>query len=266
MRIAGCLRRDRQGTTRRPSALAAANAVAAVSSLCVLALAGCAQPGPPGGAGAASGPCNAGVGALVGGLAGALAGGLADRNHRTGTLIGAGVGAGLGALACVAYNYRARQTRSAAQVGDDYRARSGNPLPDAPLVTTYRTEVERASASRGDSITVTSNIEVVPGRTEPLRDLHEDFAIIDPDGHERTRLTKTPAPAGSSGGAYVATLQFTFPKDIPNGTYQVQSQLFVNGQPAGSGDVKIQVARVGGTQNTAWSPRSGAAAPLTKSA
>jgi hypothetical protein len=136
-----------------------------------------------------------------------------------------------------------RQTRSAQQVGDEYRARNNSPLPPAPLVTTYRTQAARATARGGEDVTVTSTIEVVPGRDEPLKELREEFAIVDPNGVERSKLAKTPAPAGSGGGAYVSTMQFTFPAGVPPGAYQVQSRLYVNGRPAQTAAVKIQVAR-----------------------
>lgn len=206
----------------------------------VLLLFGCAGKGAHN---AAKGdPCNPVVGAVVGGAIGALVGG--DK-HRTG---GAVVGAGLGALACVGYNYKTQQTRSAEQVGDEYRRANNNQLPSAPVVTAYRTESKAAQARGGDEITVTSTIEVVPGATQPLKELREEFAIIDPEGNERSRISKIPAPAGSAGGAYVSTLQFTFPKGVPAGAYQVQSKLFVNGQAARTGSVKINVAsRAGGS-------------------
>jgi outer membrane lipoprotein SlyB len=195
-------------------------------------LAACATP-----KGAQEDPCNPVVGAVVGGALGALIGG---DQHRT---RGAALGAGLGALACVAINYNSKQTRSAEQVGDDYRRRTGGELPPAPVVATYSMQAARGSARAGEDVIVTSNIEVVPGRNEPLKDLREDFVIVDPKGVERSKLTKTPAPAGSRGGAYVSTLQFTFPQGVPPGAYQVQSRLFVNGKPAQASAVTIQVAR-----------------------
>lgn len=203
----------------------------------VLLLFGCAQKGAPGAQGAArDDPCNPVVGAVVGGAIGALVGG---EKRRTG---GALVGAGLGALACVGYNYRTQQTRSAGEVGDEYRRANNNQLPPAPVVTAYRTETKTAQARGGDEITVVSSIEVVPGAAQPLKELREEFAIVDPEGNERSKITKIPAPAGSTGGAFVSTLRFTFPKGVPAGAYQVQSRLFVNGQAARTGSVKIQVA------------------------
>jgi hypothetical protein len=212
-------------------------------AICVAAaVAGCAAPkGGAGSAGRADDPCNPIVGAVVGGAVGALIGG--DRRRTQGTL----VGAGLGALACIGYNYNARQTKSAEQVGAEYRQRN-NALPPVPTVTAYRTESSPAQARGGDDITVTSNIELVPGAREPLKELREEFAIVDPNGNERSRIAKTPVPAGTQGGAFVSTLQFTFPKGIPPGPYQVQSRLYVNGQPAQTSNVKIQVAlRADGT-------------------
>ncbi len=207
----------------------------AVATLVVAStlLASCATPG-----GAAGGDdCNPLIGALVGGAVGALMGG--DRHRGRGAAIGAGVGA----LTCVAYNYSSKQTRTADQVGDEYRRARGD-LPPAPVVTGYRTQVARTTARAGEDVTVTSNIEVVPGRTEPLKELREEFVILDPKGVERSKLEKTPAPAGSKGGAYVSTLQFTFPQGVPPGPYRVQSKLFVNGKVAQSSGVDIQVAHV----------------------
>jgi outer membrane lipoprotein SlyB len=187
------------------------------------------------GGAAADDPCNPVVGAVVGGAVGALIGG--DK-HRTRSVA---IGAGLGALACMAVNYNSRQTRSAEQVGDDYRRRNGE-LPPAPVVTAYSVQSARNSARAGEDVTVTSSIEVVPGRSEPLKELREEFVILDPKGVERSKLAKTPAPTGSRGGAYVSTLQFTFPQGVPPGAYQVQSRLFVNGKPAQTSAVSIQVA------------------------
>jgi hypothetical protein len=211
---------------------------AALSVLGVALLSACAAPAG-GGRAADADPCNPVVGAVVGGAVGALIGG--DRHRGRGLA----VGAGLGALACMAVNYNSRQTRSAEQVGDDYRRRTGA-LPPAPVVTAYRTQAARARAKAGEDIIVTSSIEVVPGRDEPLKELREEFVILDPRGVERSRLQKTPAPAGSRGGAYESTLQFTFPQGVPAGAYRVQSQLFVNGRPAQATAVDIQVAQHGG--------------------
>jgi outer membrane lipoprotein SlyB len=180
-------------------------------------------------------PCNPVVGAVVGGAVGALVGG---ERHRA---RGAALGAGVGALACMAINYNSRQTRSADQVGDEYRRRNGE-LPPAPMVASYTTQAARSSARAGEDITVTSTIEVVPGRNEPLKELREEFVIVDPKGVERSKLAKTPAPSGSRGGAYVSTLQFTFPQGVPPGAYRVQSRLFVNGKAAQTSAVSIQVA------------------------
>jgi hypothetical protein len=215
------------GGRRLPVQLAALGALASL-------LAACAN--TQGGKGAAEDACNPVVGAVVGGAIGALIGG---DSHRT---RGAALGAGVGALACVAINYNSRQTRSAEQVGDDYQRRTGGPLPPAPVVAAYSTRAARGSARAGEDILITSSIEVVPGRNEPLKELREDFVIVDPRGVERSKLSKTPAPAGSRGGAYASTLQFTFPQGVPAGVYQVQSRLFVNGKPAQTSAVSIQVA------------------------
>jgi hypothetical protein len=57
-------------------------------------------------------------------------------------------------------------------------------------------------------------------------------------------------PAGSQGGAFVSTLQFTIPKGVPGGSYQVQSQVFVNGKQVQRSVVNLVVARSGTEQNS----------------
>jgi hypothetical protein len=216
------------------------SARAAAAAVLTVTLAACTQKGAGDKSAAGSAnddPCNPIVGAVIGGAIGAVVSG--DKRRTQGTVIGAG----LGALACVGYNYRAQQTRSAEQVGNEYKRANNNQLPPAPVVTVYRTESKAAQARGGDEITVVSSIEVVPGAKQPLKELREEFAIVDPEGKERSKTSKTPAPAGSAGGGYTSTLQFTFPKGVPPGAYQVQSRLFVNGQAAREGNLKIQVAQ-----------------------
>jgi len=212
-----------------------------MAALVVAAVVGCAQQGPGGASGGASGPCNA----TIVGIGAAAVGALIPRKKEGERLADAAVLGGVAALACLAYNYHVRQTRGADQVAQDYRSRTGGPLPPSPLVTSYQTTTSTAKVSPGDHVTVTSNIEIVPGQTEPLTDLHEEFHILDPAGTDRGKLTKTPAAPASAGGDYQSTLDFTFPKDIPNGPYQVQSQLFVNGRAAGNRSIKIDVAAFG---------------------
>lgn len=207
----------------------------AATALVAFVLAGCATPGQ-GQPDSSSPECNPVVGAVIGGVAGALLGG--DRRRAQGAAIGAGVGA----LACVAYNYQTQQTKSAQQVGDEYKKVHNDQLPPAPVVNAYRTETTRPTARGGDEVTVRSSIEVVPGAKEPLRELREEFVILDPKGVERSKIAKTPTQAGTAGGAFVSTLQFTFPEGVPPGDYQVQSRLFVNGAQSRTSSVKIQVA------------------------
>ncbi len=220
----------------------AARAKTAILTVAVLAtLASCAQPRPR--HDASADPCHPLAGALVGGAIGAVLGG---EKHR---VRGLAIGAGIGALGCVAYNHKVQQTKSAEQVGLEYRERTNSELPPDPVVTSYRTSSRPEQAHAGDEITVTTHLEIVPGRGEPLHELREEFAIVDPNGVERSRIAKTPVPAGSQGGAFVSTLQFTIPKGVPGGSYQVQSQVFLNGKQVQSSVVNLMVASIGTEQN-----------------
>src|SRR5882672_6831448 len=135
-------------------------------------------------------------------------------------------------------------------VGAEYRELTNSELPATPMVTAYHTSSSPEQAHGGDEITVTSHLEIVPGRGEPLRELREEFAIVDPNGVVRSRIAKTPVPAGSQGGAFVSTLQFTIPTGVPDGSYQVQSQVFVNGKQVQKSVVNLMVARSGTEQNS----------------
>src|SRR5258706_6866141 len=216
--------------------------IAAFLSVAVLAtIVSCAQPRPR--HDGSADPCHPLAGALVGGAIGAVLGG--ERHRAQGLAIGAGVGA----LGCVVYNHKVQQIKSAEQVGVEYRERTDSELPATPMVVAYRTSSRPEQAHGGEEITVTTHLEVVPGRGEPLRELREEFAIVDPNGVERSRITKTPVPAGSQGGEFVSTLRFTIPKGVPAGSYQVQSQVFVNGRQVHGSGPNLMLARSGTEQN-----------------
>jgi len=220
-----------------------ARAIAVFPSVAALAtIVSCAQPHPR--PDASADRCHPLAGAFVGGAIGAVFGG---EKHRA---QGLAIGAGFGALGCVAYNHKVQRTKSAEQVGVEYRELTNSELPATPMVTAYHTSSSPEQAHGGDEITVTSHLEIVPGRGEPLRELREEFAIVDPNGVVRSRIAKTPVPAGSQGGAFVSTLQFTIPTGVPDGSYQVQSQVFVNGKQVQKSVVNLMVARSGTEQNS----------------
>lgn len=201
------------------------------------ALAGCAtQQG--GGAPAPdtfSGDCNPLIAGGIGAAIGALAGG--SKNRGT----GAAAGAAIGALACVAYNYATKQTKTAQQVSDEYKAKNRGTLPANATVTRFNVQVAPTSkVQAGNAISVASNIEVVPGTSNPRPTVEQEITLFSPDGSQAGKAKK-PASQAGGGGAFETAFKFSLPQGVPQGVYPVKSQLYVDGKPAAGTDTRFQV-------------------------
>lgn len=197
---------------------------------------GCAsQPGSSPTAGDVfGGDCNPLIAGGIGAALGALVGGR-DRVR------GAAIGAGVGALACVGYNYYTKQTKSAQQVTDEYKAAHRGTLPARATVTRFNTNVQpNANVPAGSAVTVVSYIEVVPGSDNPRPSVEQQIALYSPDGKEVANARK-PANESSGGGGFETSFRFTLPQGVPQGVYPVRSQVFVNGQPAANADALFQI-------------------------
>jgi hypothetical protein len=182
-----------------------------------------------------SGECNPLVTGGIGAAIGAIAGG----NKRRGE--GAAAGAAIGALACVAYNYYTKQTKTAQQVTDEYKAKNKGTLPASATVTRFNAQVApTAKVQAGNAITVASNIEVVPGTSNPRPAVEQEIALFGPDGAQVGKARK-PASQTAGGGAFETSFKFSLPQGVPQGVYPVKSQLYVDGKPAAGTDTRFQV-------------------------
>jgi hypothetical protein len=175
---------------------------------------------------------------MTGGI-GAAIGAIVGGNKRRGE--GAAAGAAIGALACVAYNYYTKQTKTAEQVASEYKAKNKGTLPASATVTRFNAQVApTAKVQAGNAITVASNIEVVPGTSNPRPAVEQEIALYGPDGAQAGRARK-PASQTSGGGAFETSFKFSLPQGVPQGVYPVKSQLFVDGKPAAGTDTRFQV-------------------------
>jgi hypothetical protein len=189
-----------------------------------------------------AGDCNPLVAGAIGTAVGALLAGGSNRVR------GAAIGAGVGALACMAYNYSTRQTKSSQQVTDEYKDAHRGALPVASRVTRFNAQVApKASVQAGSAIDVASQIEVVPGAKDPRPKVEQQIALYGPDGKEAAKARK-PATEKPGGGAFETNFRFTMPQGVPQGVYPVKSQVFVNGDPAANTETRFQV--VVGTSGT----------------
>lgn len=185
------------------------------------------------------GECNMGLAAGAGALLGGL---IAKGNDR---LRGAALGAALGAGACLAWDYHAKQTKTATQVQDEYRRANRGALPDESRVTFYDTRVSPAQRiAPGDQVIVVSDIEIVQGSRDYLApQLEEEVVIVRPDGQE-IRARKQ-ANQGSYAGGYRTSYTLRMPEGVQPGVYPVRTSLYLNGRPVETRRAEIQVVDAG---------------------
>lgn len=217
----------------------------AASVAVALAVSGCAgnapRQGEPSSAGN-TGSCGGGTvaGAAVGGaLLGALVGG------RKGAAAGAALGGGAAAIYCFGFNSESRQTKTAAQVDQEYRQQNRGNLPDAPMVTAYSTHVTPANGvvGKGGALELNSQAQVVNGKYRKADKVEEEFVM----SYNNEKLQGFVKPMPSAAGAYENKTTINVPKQFQDGTYTIASRVLVNGDPVGNPRVtKMQVVTVNG--------------------
>lgn len=181
-------------------------------------------------------PCGVGSSALTGAAVGALLGVLVD--GRRGALRGAAAGGLVGAIGCVVVNSHSRQTRTAAQVDNDF-VRSRGRLPAEPQVVSYQPRLNETTVQRGKPVKVTSVVELVNGSTTPVREVREELVVFAQDGKQFANGSKP--LVNNSGGRFENTFELNLPKDASQGRYTMKTNLYVNGQLSASRDLSTQL-------------------------
>ncbi len=215
-----------------------------------LFLAGCAAPrsgnGPVGGnvAGGSDDPCSVAQSALAGVAAGVLLG--AMTGGKNGALKGGVIGGAIGAAACVAVNVQSRQTKTAAQVDQEYRRQQGA-LPREPVVVSYASNVNSPSVRRGQPIKVTSVVELTSGTVMPVQSVKEELVVFNPDGTQINPDPKSKNFTASSGGRFENSFDLNLPPNLSQGSYALKTNLYVNNKLAGTRDLRTQLVWDGST-------------------
>lgn len=212
-----------------------------------MGLAACATPQGQGShvASQDSDECNTAGAAVVGALLGAA---LAKGNDR---VRGAAVGAGLASLACVAFNYNSRQTRTGAQVQQEYRAANRGQLPVKNSLMRYETAMEGGYFVKpGNAMVIRSDIVVVQGTGDGAPRLEEELVLHRPDGRKVIqRKAANPSGGGTSAGAFSTSYRMNMPQGVPQGNYPVDMTLYLDGQRVASRKLSAQVVLApGGTK------------------
>lgn len=196
------------------------------------------------GSSASGGGCSPVMGALAGAALGALVGGVSGNGGGKRAAEGAAIGAGAGAIACVAFNAYSKQTRTSQQVTQDYEQQHRGQVPATPVVTAYSMNVNPATGVQpGSTANVLSNMTVIDGSTQPVGQIKEALTLSGPNG--QIHRDKVVNPSGG-GGSYQNQFQITLPSGLEQGSYQVQTQLYVNGQMLAERQQNLQVTRVEG--------------------
>lgn len=179
---------------------------------------------------------SAGAGALIGGLLGAAI------NGKDGAVKGAAAGALVGGLGCIAMNYRSKKVRDAATVNKEYEKKNQQ-LPEKPLVTAYSLQAPK-QAVRGNPVAVNSSITVVDGRHQAVNSVEEKLYIVNSSG-ERKQIKSKQAQGSdmSSGGAYSNSFSFTPPAGVAEGSYRLESEVYVNDKLAKTAKAPMVLAR-----------------------
>ncbi len=184
--------------------------------------------------------CNASLAALIGGAIGAI---VMEENRTR----GAAVGAGFGALACALINATARQTKPPAEVEHEYRTSHQGRLPERPIVAVYDTAYNASGSVRaGQAARVVSNITVVPGANEPVREMREVLEVFDAarPGEVAIKAEKTLDAATRTGGIQ-DTFDIRLPEGMAEGSYPARTSLYVNGRLAGENRGTLRVLGAG---------------------
>lgn len=188
-----------------------------------------------------SGECSPAAAAMIGAALGAL---IADDNRGK----GAAIGAGLGALACYIVNAQSRQTQPPAEVDRRYRSESQGALPEQPLVTAFDTAFSAGGAVRpGQEARVVSQITVVSGSREPVREVVEVLEVFEPNAPDRVMLrAEKRSEEGARSGGIQNTFTIRLPEGLAAGSYAARTVLYVNGRQAGENRGAIRVLGGGG--------------------
>lgn len=192
-------------------------------------LCGCASSSDDSGGG-----CNPLLGAGIGAVIGALVGQGNDR-----VKVGA-AGAAVGALACVAYNYYSKRVKSSEQVSNEYAAQKGA-VPAQATISKFETQVVPASSVKaGSTVKVQSYIEVVAGTQQSSPAVEQEVSVYAPDGR-LVRSAKKPANQGAGGGGFQTSFEVAMPQGVPQGSYTVKSELYLDGHAEAKADTQFQI-------------------------
>lgn len=95
----------------------------------------------------------------------------------------------------------------------------------------------------GGQVVLNSEIEVIAGtRDRDIPVVEEEMTMVRPDGKQVS--SRKVVNEGQGAGGYQSSFTLKMPKGVPEGEYPVKTALYLNGQPAGTRTLTMQVVRV----------------------
>ena len=218
-----------------------------IATICsALVLSGCAVQKNANGVYESTGGCNPAAMALFGAILGAAAAGNNNRAQ------GAVVGGAIGGLACLAWNYKAQQTKTAAQVNSEYKVVNSGNLPANPTLVGYIVAPDPSNTlAAGSPMVVRSQIKVVEGKQSNAQIVIEEQMIISHNGKEIANARKR-ANDGNGAGEYATRFQLNLPSGVPQGYYPVRTVLYVDGKVVASRNLDVQVVMLESGEKVAY--------------
>jgi hypothetical protein len=145
-------------------------------------------------------------------------------------------------IGCYMLNsYKAQQVRTGDQVEEEYK-RANADLPERATLTEYTSEIDPATASRGQKVSVGSRIKVVRGRNEETVNVEEEIGLFDAKGDPWGKPVRKPANTGGQSGEYQTSFTIPIHQGMSQGVYQIRKTLYLNGAAVSSDDQsKFQV-------------------------
>lgn len=207
-----------------------------IATMVVLMASGCAAPG---GTGSQASSDDTVARCTMLGLGGAVFGALIVGKN------GAVKGAVAGLAACAVIEVASRQTKAAAEVEQQYRVTNRNQMPSEAKIDGFTTVVTPNGAVKaGDAIRIDSTVRAISGTSQPVREVKEMLVAYTPDGQEFKRGEKRLNDAAGSG-EFVNSFTLKLPAGAPQGTYRLETTVYLNGRPMLKKDASVQVALAG---------------------
>jgi hypothetical protein len=181
-------------------------------------------------------------GTAIGAVTGALIG--ANKHGTKGALAGALIGGTAGfAAGWLVDGYRAKKTKSAQQVREQYEVKSQYANVPTKLGGYNIMQVPTRAVPRGETTEIMTTFDIIGRDGNPIK-VTEEQTVLRPDGtklaNKRYEYKEVDGPGG-----YEFSHSVPVPKGVDQGYYSVNSILYINGMNAGTTNSNFQVVSRG---------------------